>query len=174
MSPNIRMKTRRTDPQMPFCAQTAHTHLCIWVLDSFDNKPQTVMIHNLFFTIILSTGSSRDCLLRPIQFTLLTQACSPNHPCWKYTLMSPTTGRRWNIWRVGEGKTSSALKWKRRRRREAKTHTFTSLGLHVNNNNTSSLIRKADQKLYFLGLLMHAGLGVLDPHLTFFYSCLWC
>ncbi|KAI3351327.1 hypothetical protein L3Q82_005622 [Scortum barcoo] len=182
-------------------------------LDFLTDRPQSVRIHDASSSSIsLSTGSPQGCVLSPLLFTLLIRRTTPQRYIRLCLIVKfaddtavvgrianndescPTTGRRWNTWRVGAGKTNLCINVKKtkemivdfRRGRHLPSplyiggynavevvSSFRYLGVHISDDltwskNTSCLIRKAHQSLLEARRRQEAG-GMGSSVLTSFY-----
>ncbi|KAK3568708.1 hypothetical protein QTP86_013884, partial [Hemibagrus guttatus] len=122
--------------------------LCNCILDFLTGRPQSIRIGNsISSTTTPSTGAPQGCVLSPLLFTLLTHNCAA---------MSVSVQR-------GGATTNS---------RVSSVESTKFLGVHLAENrtwslNTSSISKKAQQRLYFLRRLREAHLP--PPILTMFY-----
>ncbi|KAK2920678.1 hypothetical protein Q8A73_000163 [Channa argus] len=123
-----------------------NTSLCNWILDFLTGRPQSVRIgNNISSTTTLSTGAPQGCVLSPLLFTSLLMT----RPWWGDH--SPL---------IIDGSSVEMVK------------STTFLGVHLAEYltwsvNTSSITKKAQQRLYFLRRLRKAHLP--PPILTMFY-----
>ncbi|KAI3369197.1 hypothetical protein L3Q82_007436 [Scortum barcoo] len=128
-------------------------------MDFLTNRPQHVMSgHNCSTTIILNTGAPQGCVLSPFLYSLFTHDCRPmygSNSITKFaddTTVKPPAKLRSSSWTSG---------------------SFKFLGTHISENlswttNTSSLIKKAHQRLFFLRTLKnHLSTAILGN----FYQC---
>ncbi|KAI4883582.1 hypothetical protein NFI96_033202, partial [Prochilodus magdalenae] len=160
-----------------------NTSLRNWVLD----RPQSVRISNkISSTTTLSTGAPQGCVLSPLLFTLLTQGCAAkyntnhivkfaddtsvvglitknNETAYREEVQRLTDWWRTNNLSLNVDKTKEMVVDFRR--------STKFLGVHIIENltwslNTSSIAKKAQQRLYFLLRLRKAHLP--PPILTMF------
>ncbi|KAK3506473.1 hypothetical protein QTP70_001255 [Hemibagrus guttatus] len=147
--------------------------LCNWILDFLTGRHQSVRIGNsLSSTTTLRTGAPQGCVLSPLLFTLLTHDCATMH------ISSHNHQLSLNV-----DKTKEVVVDFRRAQSDnsplfidgspveiVKSTKF--LGVHLAENltwslNTTSISKKAQQRLYFLWRLRKAHLP--PPILTMFY-----
>ncbi|KAI3360268.1 hypothetical protein L3Q82_014582 [Scortum barcoo] len=154
--------------------------LCHWIRDFLTNRPQVVRIgDNTSSTLVLSTGTPQGCVLSPALFTLFTSDCSAiysTNTIVKFaddtnrsgphirTMMRPTTERRSSI--LLSGAQTTILEAVER------VNNIKFLGIHITSDltwsmNTAHLVKKAQQRLFFLRKLKRAGLS--PQLLTNFY-----
>ncbi|KAK3564556.1 hypothetical protein QTP86_022798, partial [Hemibagrus guttatus] len=156
---------------------SVNTSHCNWILDFLTGRPQSVRIGNsISSTTTLSTGAPQGCVLSPLLFTLLTHDCAAMH-CLNH------------IVKFADDATGVCLIIKNDesayREEESTEWAFSAalspveivkitkfLGVHLMENftwslNTSSITKKAQQRLYFLRRLRKAHLP--PPILTVFY-----
>ncbi|KAI5629143.1 gastrula zinc finger protein XlCGF28.1-like [Silurus asotus] len=163
-----------------------NTSLCNWILDFLTERPQSVRIGNsISSTTTLSTGAPQGCVLSPLLFTLLTHDCAPTHSSnhiIKFADDTTVVGliskndesayreevQRLTAWRTQSD--HSPLIIDGSSVEIVKSTKF--LGVPLADNltwslNTSSITKKAQQRLYFLRRLRKAHLPPLI--LTMFY-----
>ncbi|KAK3575670.1 hypothetical protein QTP86_031626 [Hemibagrus guttatus] len=143
-----------------------NTSLCKWILDFLTGRPQSVQIGNSFSsTTTQSTGAPQGCVLSPLLFTLLTHdraAMHSSNHIVKFTDDTAVVGEhRVTILPLSIDGFSVEI---------GKRTRF--LGVHLVENftwslNTTSISKKAQQRLYFLRRLRKAHLP--PPILTMFY-----
>ncbi|KAI4904352.1 hypothetical protein NFI96_032396 [Prochilodus magdalenae] len=143
-----------------------NTSLSNWILDFLTGRPQSVRIgRNTSSTTTLSTGAPQGCVLSPLLFTLLTHDCA-------------AVNLSLNVDKTKE----MVVDFRRTRRDHSPLHIYGStveiakstkfLGVHLAEDltwslNTSTITKKAQQRLYFLRRLRKAHLP--PPILTTFY-----
>ncbi|KAK3535928.1 hypothetical protein QTP70_021229, partial [Hemibagrus guttatus] len=156
---------------------SVNTSHCNWIPDFLTGRPQSVRIGNsISSTTTPSTGAPQGCVLSPLLFTLLTHDCVAMH-CLNHILKfaDDTTG----VCLIIKNNESAY------REEESTEWAFSAalspveivkitkfLGVHLTENftcslNTSSITKKAQQRLYFLRRLRKAHLP--PPILTVFY-----
>ncbi|KAI3371340.1 hypothetical protein L3Q82_023546, partial [Scortum barcoo] len=128
-----------------------NTSLCNWLLDFLTGRPQAVQVgRNTSSITTLNTGASQGCVLSPLLFTLLTHDCTPLHSSnllIKFADNTTVAGLITNDVTMRQTTGASSTKF---------------LGVHVTEDlswtiNTTSLAKKANQRLYFLRKLRKAG-----------------
>ncbi|KAK3506912.1 hypothetical protein QTP70_031181 [Hemibagrus guttatus] len=130
-----------------------NTSLCNWILDFLTGRPQSVRIWNsISSTTTKSIGAPQGCVLSPLLFTVLTHVCAAMHSSN-------------HMWRAQSGHCPLFIDGS-----SVKITKF--LGVHLAEDltwslNTSSIRKKAQQRLYFLRRLRKAHLP--PPILTVFY-----
>ncbi|KAF7691443.1 hypothetical protein HF521_011740, partial [Silurus meridionalis] len=130
-----------------------NTSLCNWILDFLTGRPQSVRIGNsISSTTTLSTGAPQGCVLSPLLFTLLTHDCVAMHSSNHIIKFADDTTVVGLISKNDE----SAY-------REEVQRLTALCGVL----NTSSITKKAQQRLYFLRRLRKTHLP--PPILTMFY-----
>ncbi|KAK3548655.1 hypothetical protein QTP70_016405, partial [Hemibagrus guttatus] len=152
-----------------------NTSLCNWILDILTGRPQSVRIGNSFSsTITLSTGDPQSCVLSPLLFTLLTHDCTAMHSSnhiVKFTDDTTVVGliskNDESVYReeVQQHRVTTLLLIDGSPVEIIKSTKF--LGVHLAENftwslNTTSITKKAHQRLYFLRWLRKAHLP--PPH----------
>ncbi|KAI3355958.1 hypothetical protein L3Q82_017150 [Scortum barcoo] len=160
------------------------TPLRYWIMDFLTNRPQHVKSgHNCSSTITLNTGTPQGCVLSPFLYSLFTHDCRP-----MYGSNSITKFAYDDITVIGlisdndESHTTGQRKVKRETHDPIhingmaveRVSSFKFLGIHISENlswtaNTSSLIKKAHQRLFFLRTLKknHLSTAILGN----FYRC---
>ncbi|KAK3534927.1 hypothetical protein QTP70_002012 [Hemibagrus guttatus] len=152
-----------------------NTSLCNWILDFLTGRPQSIRIGNSFSsTTTLSTGAPQGCVLSPLLFTLLTDDCAAMHSSNHIVKFADDT--------TVVGLTSKNDESARAQSEHSSLFIDGSpveivkstkfLGVHLVQNftwslNTTSITKKAQQRLYFLRKLRKAHLP--PPILTMFY-----
>ncbi|KAK3540075.1 hypothetical protein QTP70_025390, partial [Hemibagrus guttatus] len=130
-----------------------NTSICNWILNFLTGRPQSVRSWNSFSsTTTLSTGAPQGCVLSPLLFTLLTHDCAEPPPT---SSSSPMT-RPWRAQSdhsplFNDGSPVEIVR------------STKFLGVHLAENftwslNTTSITKKAQQRLYFLRRLRKAHL----------------
>ncbi|KAI5614992.1 gastrula zinc finger protein XlCGF28.1-like [Silurus asotus] len=148
-----------------------NTSLCNWILDFLTGRPQAVRIGNsISSTTTLSTGAPQGCVLSPLLFTLLTHDCAPTHSSNHIIKFADDTTVVGLISRNDESAYREELIIDGSSVEIVKSTKF--LGVHLADDltwslNTSSITKKAQQRLYFLRRLRKAHLP--PPILTMFY-----
>ncbi|KAI5098259.1 gastrula zinc finger protein XlCGF28.1-like [Silurus meridionalis] len=159
-----------------------NTSLCNWILDFLTGRPQSVRIGNsISSTTTLSTGAPQGCVLSPLLFTLLTHDCVAMHSSNHIVKFADDTTVVGLISKNDE----SAYREEVQRRGQSGQSTLIIdgssveivkstkfLGVHLADNltwslNTSSITKKAQQRLYFLRRLRKTHLP--PPILSMFY-----
>ncbi|KAI3354821.1 hypothetical protein L3Q82_004625 [Scortum barcoo] len=144
--------------------------MCHWIRDFLTNRPQVVRIgDNTSSTLVLSTGTPQGCVLSPALFTLFTSDCSAIHSTNTIVKFADDT--------TIVSKTKEVIVDYRRSRRtehaplllihgEAveRVNNIKFLGIHITSDltwsmNTAHLVKKAQQRLFFLRKLKRAGLS---------------
>ncbi|KAK3537683.1 hypothetical protein QTP70_017914 [Hemibagrus guttatus] len=139
-----------------------NTSLCNWILDFLTGRPQSVLIGNSTSSATtLNTGAPQGCVLSPLLFTLLTHDCAAMHSS-NYIIKLTRS------WRAQSD--HSPLNINGSNVEIVKSTKF--LGVNLAEDlacllNTSSITKKAQQRLYFLRKLRKAHLPPLI--LTTFY-----
>ncbi|KAK3572187.1 hypothetical protein QTP86_024858 [Hemibagrus guttatus] len=155
-----------------------NTSFCKWILDFLTGRPQSVRIGNSFSsTTTLSIGAPQGCVLSPLLFTLLIHDCAAMHSSNHIVKFADDTTV------PGVDNTKEMVVDFRRAQSDhsplfidgspveiVKRTKF--LGVHLAENltwslNTTSISKKAQQRLYFLWRLRKAHLP--PPILTMFY-----
>ncbi|KAI4879830.1 hypothetical protein NFI96_002171 [Prochilodus magdalenae] len=156
-----------------------NTSLSNWILDFLTGRPQSVRIgRNTSSTTTLSTGAPQGCVLSPLLFTLLTHDCSAMHSSNHIIKFADDTTvtrpKRWLLTSEGQGVTT--LHYTSTHSGDGSTVEIVKstkfLGVHLAEDltwslNTSTITKKAQQRLYFLRRLRKAHLP--PPILTTFY-----
>ncbi|KAI3369594.1 hypothetical protein L3Q82_024480, partial [Scortum barcoo] len=154
--------------------------LCNWVLDFLTDRPQSVRIHDVSSSSIsLSTGSPQGCLWWD------GWIANNDESDYRQEVEHLEGWCRQNNLCINVKKTKEMIVDFRRGRHLPSplyiggtavevVSSFRYLGVHISDDltwskNTSCLIRKAHQRLYFLRRLRRAGLG--SSVLTSFYRC---
>ncbi|KAK3519981.1 hypothetical protein QTP70_010107 [Hemibagrus guttatus] len=155
------------------------------------NRPQSVRLGNhLSPTLILNTGVPQGCVLSPLLYSLFTHDCVPRHNSnifIKYVDDTTVVGQISNndesayreeiqslsVWCSMNNRTLNAMKTKESEVEHVSSFKF--LGVHISEDlswhlNTSTLVRKAQQHLYFLRRLKKVHLS--PKILTNFYRCI--
>ncbi|KAK3518527.1 hypothetical protein QTP70_001496 [Hemibagrus guttatus] len=136
-----------------------NTSLCNWILDFLTGRPQSVRIGNSFSsTTTLSTGAPQGCVLSPLLFTLLTHDCAAMHSLNHIVKFAGDTTVEST--EFIDGSPVEIVK------------STNFLGVYLVENfiwslNTTSISKKAQQRLYFVRRLRKAHLP--PPILTMFY-----
>lgn len=163
--------------------------LCNWILDFLSERLQTVQIGNNFSST-LSTGAPQGYVLSPLLFTLLTHDCAAMHISNHISEFADETHHGSVICEDDElacfGGDASAtglvqsqqpVSWRGQNERDGcwlkrAGNIHSLLGVHLAENltwslNTSSIVKKAQQCLYFLRRLKKAHLPPpSSPHFT--------
>ncbi|KAI3365931.1 hypothetical protein L3Q82_009695, partial [Scortum barcoo] len=146
-------------------------------MDFLTNRPQHVRSgHNCSTTITLNTGAPQGCVLSPFLYSLFTHDCRPMYGSNSITKFADDI----------TAKLTELIVDFRKVKREThdpihingmaveRVSSFKFLGTHISENlswttNTSSLIKKAHQRLFFLRTLKknHLSTAILGN----FYRC---
>ncbi|KAK3530008.1 hypothetical protein QTP86_009388 [Hemibagrus guttatus] len=144
-----------------------NTSLCNWILDFLTGRLQLVRIGNRFSsTTTLSTGAPQGCVLSPLLFTLLNHHCAAMHSLNHIVKFPDDTIV------VGLISKNNESAYREEVSPVEIVKSTKLLGVHLVENftwslNTSSISKKAQQRLYFLWRLRKAYLP--PPILTMFY-----
>ncbi|KAK3529628.1 hypothetical protein QTP70_032507 [Hemibagrus guttatus] len=147
--------------------------LCNWILDFLTGGPQSVRIGNsTSSTTTLNTGAPQGCVLSPLLFTLLTHNCAAMHSSNHIIKFADDTTVVGLISKYNERAQSdhSQLNINGSNVEIVKSTKFLTVHLVEDltwSLNTSSITKKAQQRLYFLRRLRKAHLP--PPILTTFY-----
>ncbi|KAI4900272.1 hypothetical protein NFI96_023152 [Prochilodus magdalenae] len=159
-----------------------NTSLCNWVLDFLTDGPQSVRIgNNISSTTTLSTGAPQGCVLSPLLFILLTHDCAAKHntnhivkfaddtPAVGLITKNNETAYREEVQPLTDWCRTNNLSLNVDKTKEMSTKF---LCVHITDNltwslNSSSIAKKAQQRLYFLWRLRKVHLP--PPVLTMFY-----
>ncbi|KAK1791630.1 hypothetical protein P4O66_013631, partial [Electrophorus voltai] len=148
-----------------------NTSLCNWILDFLTVRPQSVQIgSSTSNTTTLSTGAPQGSVLSPLLFTLLTHDCAAMHSSNHIIKFANDTTVVGLINKDNESayreEVRELVSWLEI------VKNIKLLGVHIAENltwtlNTSSITKRAQQRLYFLRKLREAHLP--SPILTIFY-----
>ncbi|KAK1787477.1 hypothetical protein P4O66_002953 [Electrophorus voltai] len=156
-----------------------NTSLCKWILDFLTGRPQSVRIgSSTSNTTTLSTGAPQGSVLSPLLFTLLTHDCAAMHSSNHIIKFADDTTM---VGLINKDNESAYREEESKARSLPACHNGSSveiiknikfLGVHIVENltwtlNTSSITKRAQQRLYFLRKLREAHLP--SPILTTFY-----
>ncbi|KAM3873452.1 C-C chemokine receptor type 5-like [Diretmus argenteus] len=163
--------------------------LCNWVLDFLTNRPQSVRLDNhTSSTLTLNTGVPQGCVLSPLLYSLFTYDCRPVHGTNTIIKFADDTAVIGFISNNDESAYREEVQHLSAWKSKAGTHspiringtevecvaTFKFLGVHISEDlswslNTSSLVKKAHQRLFFLRRLkkVHLSRQILEN----FYRC---
>ncbi|KAF0024967.1 hypothetical protein F2P81_021848, partial [Scophthalmus maximus] len=176
------------------CDLGINTSLCNWILDFLTNRPQSVRLGNhTSSTLILNTGVPQGCVLSPLHYSLFTYDFTPVHGSNTIVKFADNTTVVGLISNNDEWCTDNNLALRTNNtkelivdfRKKGGTHTpvstevehvssFKFLGVHISEDlswtlNTSTLVKKAHQRLFFLRRLKKAHLS--PQILVNFYRC---
>ncbi|KAI5615474.1 gastrula zinc finger protein XlCGF28.1-like [Silurus asotus] len=161
------------------------TSTCRWILNFLTNRPQSVRLGNqVSSTLILNTGIPQGCVLSPLLYSLFTHNCAPLYNSNIFIKYADDTTVVGQI----DNNDESAYREEIRNLAACRRHlpvningtevervsSFKFLGVHISEDlswqqNTSALVKKAQQRLYFLRSLKKSH---LSPRiLTSFYRC---
>ncbi|KAK3569758.1 hypothetical protein QTP86_004075 [Hemibagrus guttatus] len=158
-----------------------NTSLCNWILDFLTGRPQSVRIGNSTSSATtLNTGAPQGCMLSPLLFTLLTHICAAMHSSnhiIKFvndtTVVGLISKNDESAYREEVQRLTARCKANNLSLNVEKTKEMsTKFGVHLAEDltwslNTSSITKKAQQRLHFLRRLRKAHLPPLI--LTTFY-----
>ncbi|XP_041830687.1 uncharacterized protein LOC121632933 [Melanotaenia boesemani] len=165
------------------------TPLCFWIKDFLTNRPQHVRSGNTCSsTITLNTGVPQGCVLSPFLYSLFTHDCRPVHGSNSIIKFADDTTVIGLISNNDESAYREEVQHLATWRERGGTHdpihidgmavervsSFKFLGIHISENlnwttNTSSLAKKAHQRLFFLRTLKKHHLS--SAILVNFYRC---
>ncbi|KAI3355751.1 hypothetical protein L3Q82_004200 [Scortum barcoo] len=163
------------------------TPLRYWIMDFLTNRPQHVKSgHNCSSTITLNTGAPQGCVLSPFLYSLFTHDCRPMYGSNSITkfadditvigLISDNdeSHYRAEVEHLATWCADNNLLLNTNKTKELIVDFRKFLGIHISENlswtaNTSSLIKKAHQRLFFLRTLKknHLSTAILGN----FYRC---
>ncbi|KAI5609339.1 gastrula zinc finger protein XlCGF28.1-like [Silurus asotus] len=162
------------------------TSTCRWILDFLTNRPQSVRLGNqVSSTLILNTGIPQGCVLSPLLYSLFTHDCAPlynSNIFIKYADDTTVVGQTDNATKTKElivdfrkSNSSRHLQVNINGTEVERVFSFKFLGVHISEDlswqqNTSALVKKAQQFLYFLR--SHKKSSPSAGILTSFYRCI--
>ncbi|KAK1804857.1 hypothetical protein P4O66_019115, partial [Electrophorus voltai] len=151
-----------------------NTSLCNWILDFLTGRPQFVRIgSSTSNTTTLSTGAPHGSVLSPLLFTLLTHDCAAMHSSNHIIKFTDDTTMVGLINKDNKSAYREEVQELRARRDHSPlaingssveiVKNIKFLGVHIAENltwtlNTSSITKRAQQRLYFLRKLREAHL----------------
>ncbi|KAI5101429.1 gastrula zinc finger protein XlCGF28.1-like [Silurus meridionalis] len=155
-----------------------NTSLCNWILDFLTGRPQAVRIGNsISSTTTLSTGAPQGCVLSPLLFTLLTHDCAPRHSSNHIIKFADDTTV---VGLISKNDEEEMVVDFRRAQSDQSPLIIDGSSVEIVHQilpwcssgltwslNTSSITKKAQQRLYFLRRLRKAHLP--PPILSMFY-----
>ncbi|KAI2659609.1 putative RNA-directed DNA polymerase from transposon BS [Labeo rohita] len=154
---------------------------CAWIKDFLTNRSQIVRLGpRLSSTRMLSIGSPQGCVLSPFLYCLYTHDCSASYGsgdevAYREEVLKLATWCSENNLALNTKKTKEIIVDFRRHSTDLaplyingecveRVHTFRFLGVFISDNiswtvNTTAIIKKAQQRLYFLRVLRKHNLG---------------
>ncbi|XP_036072145.1 von Willebrand factor A domain-containing protein 5A [Oryzias melastigma] len=150
-----------------------HDSICLWILDFLTGRTQRVRVGlHMSAALTLNTGSPQGCMLSPLLYTLYTHDCTSTHTTIKFADDTTVVGLiSWGDESAYRDKVERLCLVVDYRRKKTviqplyiswdmveRVDTFKFLGVTIQQDltwsaNTTALVKKAQQRLYFLGLL---------------------